>query len=175
MELKLGNGIGQLVFGMTISEVTAILGSPDKVLKDEDDDNQLLYFYNGYFLTLTFYNEEDDKLGYIRCANPDLTFEDKKIIHNHIANIMTDVFVRLIIPAHSYQNLYPSQNISCMSEEAVGDWDIEEYSFCDIYFNEHFWLSLHVEYERVVRLELGCPFKNDEEYDWPSLTSLIKN
>lgn len=46
-------------------------------------------------------------------------------------------------------------------------WEKEEYDSFNIYFLESDWLTLNVEYERVTDIELGVPFKNEDEYDWP--------
>ena len=67
MKLNPKNGIDSLLFGMKQQDVTALYGAPDK--KFEDDDNNLIFLYNQHKLRLTFYEDEDFRLGYIITSN----------------------------------------------------------------------------------------------------------
>jgi hypothetical protein len=62
MKINLKNGIDQLIFGMKQKDVTAIYGKPDRNYKDEDDN--VIFAYNNLKIRLTFYKEEEFKLGY---------------------------------------------------------------------------------------------------------------
>ena len=46
------------------------------------------------------------------------------------------------------------------------EWDVESHQFFDSYFCERLWLVLNVEYGEVTDVEIGVPFKNEEQYDW---------
>ena len=46
-------------------------------------------------------------------------------------------------------------------------WEIDEYHFFNTLFSEKNWLTLHTEYNEISTLELGVPFLDDENYDWP--------
>ena len=50
------------------------------------------------------------------------------------------------------------------------NWKITEYHFFVDYFNENYWLSLHSEFANIVNFEMGVPFNENEEYDWPELS-----
>ena len=142
MEIKPKYGIADFTFGMKAEEVIKKLGKPDKIYKDEDDENQLLYQYNKSKIRLTFYQEHEGKLGYIRCANPALTYQGKPVIQVPIDKVK-EGFGKLI-----------------------KDWEVEDYNSFVTYISEEYWLVLNVEYDEVTDIELGVPFKNDEEYDW---------
>jgi hypothetical protein len=43
---------------------------------------------------------------------------------------------------------------------------VEDYNSFVTYISEEYWLVLNVEYDEVTDIELGVPFKNDDEYDW---------
>jgi hypothetical protein len=143
MEIRPKKGIGDFSFGMTIEEVVAKLGKPDKIYQDEDDENQLLYQYNKSKLRLTFYQDQDGKLGYIRCSNPKLTYQGKPVISTPIEKVEKEVFGK-----------------------QVPEWEIEDYDFFVTYVNEEFWIVLNVEYDEVTEVELGVPINEDEEYEW---------
>lgn len=143
MEIKPTFGIGDFTFGMKAEQVVAKLGKPDKMYQDEDDENQLLYQYNKSKLRLTFYQDHDGKLGYIRCANPNLTFQGKPVMNTPIEKVKNEVF-----------------------GSQIEEWEEEDYDFFVTYVNEDNWIVLNVEYDEVTEIELGVPVKNDDEYDW---------
>ncbi|WP_205513159.1 hypothetical protein [Longitalea arenae] len=143
MEIKPKYGIGDFTFGMKADQVVAKLGKPDKMYQDEDDENQVLYQYNQHKLRLTFYQDHDGKLGYIRCSNPKLQFQGKPVMNTPIDKVKDETFSSLI-----------------------EEWEEEDYDFFVTYVNEENWIVLNVEYDEVTEIELGVPVKNDDEYDW---------
>ena len=149
MEIKLKNGIGNLKFGMTENEIIKILGKPNKRFVDEDDDNQIISECNDKKLRLTFYKNFENRLGYLRTKNENLTFNQNKIIGQK-TEVVKNYFKNEII-----------------------DWEITEYHFFVDYFNENYWLSLHSEFANIVNFEMGVPFNENEEYDWPELSLSI--
>lgn len=145
MELFPKIGIDNIRFGLTQTEVLSLLGHPDKTFADPDEENEIFCQYNQYKLTLTFYLSENNRLGYIRCANPEITFNGNKILNLLVKKIQREVFPKL------------SQT-----------WEIEYYDFFDTYFTEDYWLTLNVEYGEITDLEIGVPINSDDMYDWPS-------
>jgi hypothetical protein len=57
-------------FSDETKDVTAIYGKPDRNYKDEDDN--VIFAYNTLKIRLTFYKEEEFKLGYMVASNPKL-------------------------------------------------------------------------------------------------------
>ncbi|PQJ08859.1 hypothetical protein CJD36_022210 [Flavipsychrobacter stenotrophus] len=143
MELKPGIGLDNIKFGATEAEIMALIGDPDKTFTNEDDENELIYQYNSRKLRLTFYKHEDRKLGYIRCGNYKVTYDNQPLLGRPIKEV-TDVTLKHIAP-----------------------WEVDSYEFFDVYLNHENWISLNVEYEEVVDLELGVPFNKDDSYNWP--------
>ena len=78
MKINLKTGIAELVFGMKQKDVEAVYGKPDRQYKD--DDNNIIYLYNDNYMRLTFYEDEDMKLGYIIGSHPELELFDNKLI-----------------------------------------------------------------------------------------------
>jgi hypothetical protein len=67
MKINLKNGIDQLIFRMK-QGCYCYTVKPDRNYKDEDDNVILLITHSK--IRLTFYKEEDFKLGYMVASNP---------------------------------------------------------------------------------------------------------
>lgn len=147
MNLKLELGIGKLRFGCKESEVKKFLGNPDEIKKDSDSENRIIWVFNKEKIRLTFYENEERKLGYIETSNPKLALNEFLLINSNI-ELVKEKFAK---------------------ERVIG-WEKEAYDSFTTYFNEDFWITLHVEYEEVTSLELGVPFLTEEEYKWPKKT-----
>jgi len=89
MEIYLKQGIDELRFGMTRPEIEKVLGKPSRELSDSDNENELIWEYSDKNLRLTFYQNEANRLGYIRSSNPNLTLNDFKIIDEKIENVIS--------------------------------------------------------------------------------------
>ncbi|MBK8600483.1 MAG: hypothetical protein IPN80_07910 [Flavobacterium sp.] len=74
MQVKLKFGIDQLLFGMKQADVKKLYGEPEHF---KDEDKNVILVYNQLQLRLTFYDDEDLRLGYIISSNPSLTINDK--------------------------------------------------------------------------------------------------
>lgn len=141
MEIKLKTGIDRLEFGMTPKYVEALYGAPNKTFKDDEDNT--IYVYNKEKMKLTFYVEEDMKLGYITTTNPEVKLFGSTIINKVWDLVNGDLAMNKITQFEKD------------SEEGI-----------DIYFNEDNWLFLHVDYDEVVEVEVGAIFTNNDEFDW---------
>lgn len=135
-------GIDQLVFGMRQKDVEKIYGAPDKQFKDEEQNT--ICIYNKYKWRLTFYEEEEFRLGYIITSNPELILFNAKIIGEPISAI---------------EKLLQAKNFKTL--------EIESFDSVDNYFNESNWMIFQVEYQQIFRFELGAVFNDKEdEFDW---------
>ncbi|MBC5834778.1 hypothetical protein G6N05_09935 [Flavobacterium sp. F372] len=141
MEIKLKNGIDRLEFGMTPKYVEALYGKPSKTFKDDEDNT--IYVYNKERMKLTFYVEEDLKLGYISTSNPEITLFGSKVISTPWDVVNGDLAINKIT------------DFEKDSEEGV-----------DSYFNEANWLFLQVDYDEVVEIEIGAIINDNDEFEW---------
>ena len=141
MEISLKKGIDRLEFGMTPKYVEALYGKPNKVFLDEDQNT--IYVYNEHKMKLTFYADEDLKLGYITTTNTNATLLGTKIINQNWDIIEAELAMQKIT------------NFEKDSEEGI-----------DIYFNEDNWLFLHIDYNQVAEIEIGAIINNKDEFDW---------
>lgn len=141
MEIKLKNGIDKLEFGMTPKYVEALYGKPNKTFTD--DENNTIYVYNKERMKLTFYVEEDMKLGYITTTHPEIKLFGTTIINKAWDLVNGDLALNKITKFEKD------------SEEGI-----------DIYFNEDNWLFFHVDYDEVVEVEIGAIINDNDEFEW---------
>lgn len=123
---------------MKQKDVEAIYGSPDKFFSDEDDN--IIWLYYAHKLRLTFYQDEDFRLGYLITSNPELLLLDKKIIGKKVEKVKTE------LPFKS--------------------WEQEDFDSVENHFNESNWLILQSEFGEIIRLEIGAIIKDNDEFDW---------
>lgn len=138
MKVNPKNGVDQLLFGMKQTHVESIYGQPNKQFKDEEGN--VIYVYNEEKLRLTFYEDENFRLGYIITANPNALLLDKLIIGRNSEEVKKE------LPFNS--------------------WEQEDFDSTENHFNESNWLILQVEFGTIIRLEMGAIIKDNDEFDW---------
>ena len=141
MKINPKNGIDKLIFGMKQNDVTAIYGKPDRNYKDEDDN--VIYAYNKQKIRLTFYVEEDFRLGYMVASSPELELFGTKSIDTKIKDVKKDLTAKGIIK-----------------------FTQEEFDTFENYFNEENWIIFQTEFDEVVKFEIGAIINQKDEFDW---------
>jgi len=144
MQLKPTIGIDNLKFGITQKEIYEVIGIPNRKRVDEIDSNELYLEFNNLLLRLTIYRDENNRLGYIQTSNPELEFNNHRIINAPIEFVKKEIF-----------------------GEIISDWEIEDYDTFSTHGNEEYWVMLNVEYGKVISVELGLTFNEEDEYIWP--------
>jgi len=144
MDIKPGIGFDDIKFGMSRNKILDILGNPDRIVTDENDEfEQRLEWYE-LKIRLTFQLDENDRFTYLTSKNEQTEYGGQKIIGLDINEAKDKLFAELI-----------------------SDWEFEDYQLFEIHFNEKLWLTLRSEFEKVMEFEMGVPFKNENEYEWP--------
>ena len=141
MKINLKNGIDKLLFGMKQNDVIAIYGKPNRNYKDEDDN--LILAYNALKMRLTFYKDEEFKLGYIVASSPDLELFGKKVIGKKIIEVKKE-----------------------LATKGITKYTQEEFDTFGNYFNEENWFILQTEFDEVVKFEIGAIINAKDEFDW---------
>ena len=141
MKIVLKYGIDKLLFGMKTADVNSIYGKPDAEFKD--DEKNLIYVYHSYKWRLTFYQDEDFRLGYIICAHPELELAGHTIIGGKIETLKEK-----------------------LKTENLKDWELEHFDITENHFNESNWLILQSEFGEVLRVEMGAMINDNDEFDW---------
>lgn len=138
MKIQLKSGVDKLLFGMKEKDVKAIYGEPDRNYKDEDKN--VIYLYNTEKLRLTFYADEDFRLGYIIGSHPELELFGKQLIS------------------------MPWTEVERAS--SVKKFEKETIDTIENYFNEDNWVLFQVEFGEVVKVEVGAIINSKDEFDW---------
>lgn len=141
MKINLKSGIDKLLFGMKQNDVTAVFGKPDKNYKDEDDN--VIFVYNAHKIRLTFYQEEDLKLGYLVASSINLEVFGYKLIGRKIADVKKD-----------------------LATKGITKYNQETFDTFENYFNEDNWFILQTEFDEVVKFEIGAIINDKDEFDW---------
>jgi len=146
MELKPGIGIDNIVFGMSQFEIESILGRSDEQRDYQNDDFKYLCVFNKQKIHLSFYMLHKNKFGFLDTTNDKLTYNNLPIINSNIDFALNEIFIDL-----------------------VTEWELKEFDTFTEYFSKEYWLNLHVEYGVITNVEMGVPFKNEDEFEWPEL------
>lgn len=141
MKINLKTGIDELIFGMTQKNVMAVYGEPDRQYKD--DENNIIYLYNDKRIRVTFYEDEDMRMGYLICSHPDLELFGNRIIGRPTAEVQEEII-----------------------EKGIKSWEVETFDSVDNVFNESNWLILQSEFEKIIRVEVGATINDNDEFDW---------
>lgn len=141
MKINLKNGIDKLIFGMKQNDVIAVYGKPDKNYKDEDDN--LILVYNNLKIRMTFYKDEDFKLGYLVASSPNLELFGNKIIARKITDVKKDLV-----------------------QKGISKFTQEEFDTFENYFNEENWIIFQTEFDEVVKFEIGAIINSKDEFEW---------
>jgi hypothetical protein len=141
MKINLKIGIDKLIFGMKQKDVTAKYGKPDRNYKDEEDN--VIFAYNLLKIRLTFYKEEDFKLGYMVASSPELELFGNKIINRNITEVKKE-----------------------FTKKGAAKFTQEEFDTFENYFNEENWIIFQTEFDEVVKFEIGAIINDKDEFDW---------
>ena len=141
MKINPKNGIDKLLFGMKQNDVIALYGKPNGNYKDEDDN--VIFAYNALKMRLTFYLEEEFKLGYIVASSPDLELFGNKVIGKKISEVKKE-----------------------LAAKGIAKFTQEDFDTFENYFNEDNWFILQTEFDEVVKFEIGAIINAKDEFDW---------
>ena len=141
MKINPKNGIDKLLFGMKQNDVIALYGKPNQNYKDEDDN--AIFAYNTLKMRLTFYQDEEFKLGYIVASSPNLELFGIKVIGKKISEIQKE-----------------------LATKGITKFTQEDFDTFENYFNEDNWFILQTEFDEVVKFEIGAIINSKDEFDW---------
>ena len=141
MTISPKHGIDKLLFGMKQKDVETIYGKPDKQFRD--DDKNIIHIYDQQKWRLTYYEDEDFRLGYIIAAHPELELFGQKVMGKRVAE------VKEALLAHHFKT-----------------WENEDFDLAENHFNEDHWLILQTEFGVIAKIEIGAIINNKDEFDW---------
>ena len=148
-EIILGQGIGEIKFGLTMDEVEAIMGKPEEVETSEEDEEFEYEVWNYWEEGYSFYFDEDDdyRLGLIETANEEVTLFGQKIFQ------MKQAEVEALLKSKGLSN--PEKDTLETGEKHV----TYEKEMLDMYFDK----------DALVNVKFGVFVGDDLEVQWPKL------
>lgn len=148
-EIVLGQGLGEIKFGLTMDEVEAIMGKPEEVETSEEDEEFEYEVWNYWEEGYSFYFDEDDdfRLGLIETANEDVTLFGQKIFQMKQAEV---------------EALLKTKGLSSPDKDTLetGEKHVTyEKEMLDMYFDK----------DALVTVKFGVFVSDDLEVQWPTL------
>jgi flavin-dependent dehydrogenase len=148
-EIILGQGLGEIKFGLTMDEVEAIMGKPEEVEESEEDEEFEYEVWNYWEEGYSFYFDEDDdyRLGLIETANEEVTMFGKKIFQMKQAEV---------------EELLKANGLSDQEKDTLetGEKHITyEKEMLDMYFEK----------DVLITIKFGVFVDDDLEVKWPTL------
>jgi len=143
MEIKIGIGIDNLVFGMSMDDVKDILGEPDKI-SDTERTKGIVYTYNDLLTKYKFDEEDAYVLSSIEVHNPKIFMLSQSVI-----------------------NCTKEELEELLERNGFNEFEYEEYDFFEILNCEQISCTFHIEFNRLKSIELTPKFNNDGSCIWP--------
>ena len=143
MEIKVGIGLDNIVFGMLQDEVIGILGEPDKISETENSYG-IIYYFNNLLTKVGFDIEKDNKLYSIEVHHPEVVLFNTKVIGMKKSEVLN------LLKAYGYSDV--------MHE----DYETFETIFC-----EEIWSTFSFEFDRLTNIEFSPLYKNKDDIIWP--------
>ena len=78
MNIEIGKGLSNIIFGMSENDIVAILGKPDRIITCREDGKEFLY--NSLKIKLFFGFEEGNRLYSIEVFRKNVTFLSTEVI-----------------------------------------------------------------------------------------------
>jgi hypothetical protein len=160
LDIKSGEGLGKVKFGMSRDSLKALIGEPDEVenysyddeegeYKEDDDDLTELWHYDDLELSVSFDKLEDWRLINMAVSAPEYLFHGHKVIgmgRNELITLLKSLNLGEL--AFEDYSSAESPNHKLISIEEAG---------------VNFWL----ENEVLTEIQWGPRFNNDDSVIWP--------
>ncbi len=138
MELIVGRGIDDILFGMREAEIIEAIGPPDKVYEEEGDRRLR---FNKRRCSFWF---REERLHWIRCASPELTLFGERLHGRPTEEVMSFLCSKLADPP-----------------------DLDDYDDWESHTFPESVLELQFEYDTLSEVCFGQLWGGDDEPIWP--------
>ncbi|MDO4363557.1 MAG: hypothetical protein Q4C99_03440 [Clostridia bacterium] len=142
MNIEIGKGLADIIFGMKENEVIAMLGKPDNIITSREDGKEFLY--NSLKIKLFFDFDEDNRLYSIEVFRKDITFLSTEVI------------------GLSFEEL-----LFFMKNNGYENYEVDNYDYFDTVLFDECNTYFTLEFNEVISFEFSPLFKNDDEIIWP--------
>ncbi|QHL88156.1 hypothetical protein GU926_12215 [Nibribacter ruber] len=147
-EIRLGQGIGDLKFGITMEDVEELMGEPEEVEESDEEDEFEHKAWNYWDTGFSFYfdKEDDYRLSCIETANPNVTLWGEKIFEMDMNKV---------------QDLFKAKGITSVEKETM-----ENDVVCLSYDKE--MIDLYFEEGKLLAVNFGVHMDDNLEVKWPA-------
>lgn len=147
-EIRLGQGIGDLKFGLSMDDIEEIMGEPEEIEESDEEDEFEHKAWNYWDTGFSFYfdKEDDYRLSCIETANPNVTLWGQRIFEMSM-NEVADLFKKKGIAEPEKEKM--ENNVTCLS------YDKE---MIDLYFEEG----------KLLAVNFGVHMDDNLEVQWPA-------
>lgn len=142
MDIKIGHGLGPILFGKSQSDILELLGEPDKNFEDDYQDLNWVYFKGQ--INLKFEAENDDRLSWIECQSPQTSLFDKACI----GLLQTDV-------------------VKHIDGKVLGEVEIQDFGSHESHLYADDWLELQFDMGHLSAISFGVLYDDEDEPQWP--------
>lgn len=144
MEIIVGVGINNLIFGTPMDNIKVILGEPDKESKTERE-NGIVYTYNHHMTKFKFDQEDGYILSSIEVHNPEILMFSQYIIGKSKEEIEG------LLKLHGFN-----------------DFEYEEYDYFENLYCEKMSATFQFVFNRLRSIEFSPLFNDEGNFVWPN-------
>ncbi len=141
MNIGIGKGLSNIIFGMNENDIVAILGKPDRIITCREDGEEFLY--NSLKIKLFFGIEEGNRLYSIEVFRKNVTFLSTEVI------------------GMSFEAL-----LSFMKENGYEEYKINDFEDFNTIFFDQCNTSFTIKFNEVISFEFS-PLFNSDGIIWP--------
>lgn len=127
IEIKIGEGLGDINFGISKDELEKVIGAPNEkeIFSSNEDDDTEIWHYDTLEVSFSFNKENNWLLSTIASSSELTTFEGEKII-----DLDVDSFTNLL-KAKGYEDIInedlsteeePNNHLVFLEEESINFW-----------------------------------------------------
>ncbi|MCR3759759.1 hypothetical protein KYB31_12320 [Clostridium felsineum] len=143
MDIKIGVGIEEVLFGMKQEDVIEILGKPDKINYEEKEEG-IVYYYNDKMIKLKFDKSDHYKLYSI------------EVCYQEIIMFNENIFNKLMCEVEDL-----------LKKNGYFKFEYEDYEFFNTLFSEEIWTTFTFEFNKLMSIEFSPLFNEKDERIWP--------
>lgn len=140
MELRIGQGLGEMVFGMREKDLANVLGKPDKAY-DEETHRELQY--NRLRCTAWLDPDDDHRLNWIVCDHPDVEIFGARLMGKPKDEVLDH-----------------------LAKHLDEDVEFEDHGSFESHLFEESWLELQFEYGVLFSVRFGSLFDDNDDPIW---------
>jgi hypothetical protein len=143
MQIDIGKGVGDIIFGLTEDDIRTAIGAPDKIDVTDLENRNLQYF--ALKLVLKIESSNDSRLGWIEVHNKSIVF-----------------------PGCDPWSTEKSEFLKFLTSKLGEEPEMDDYGSMESYMFEEHWVELQFELGELSCINFGVPYGDDDQPLWPT-------